>query len=477
NPTISSPANQAVLPLAPVNLTGTATDNTAVGNVELSIQDLNSGLWWNPANSSWGTTNARPIIAAWSSTTAPATSVNWRYTFTGVSSGGEYLVWAKTRDANGNVSGIVQRTFGMPGTTPPPPPPLPPMDTTRPNGTATYPLNNAQLPLAAVRFTGQATDNVGVTMVRVALRDMTTGRYWSGSGSSGFSTAYRQWDTVLDAPGATQTPWYWDWTPRAAGTYRLFVQAIDAAGNKDNSQGIVNFTVTGTAPELNPPETVLSNPANGATLPSGSVTLSGSASDDIGVAGVRVSIQDAALQYWTGSAWSPNPATVNATLGSPGGTSTTWSYAFTAPEGSYVLTATAVDTSNNLDASPATGSFSASGAPDTQAPTTSITTPAQNQQASSPVSFTGVVVDNVGATQVRVAIRNNALPAGSNWWNGSGWGGFGYVLATSDQPGPNGVWSYTFNAPATGSYGTYVRAIDGAGNLGAWSPWRSFSVV
>ena len=71
-----------------------------------------------------------PILAAWTITTAPATSVNWRYVFHGVSANTEYLVQVKTKDANAGASQIVQRTFGMPGTAPvAPPPPAPAHDT------------------------------------------------------------------------------------------------------------------------------------------------------------------------------------------------------------------------------------------------------------------------------------------------------------------------------------------------------------
>src|SRR5205823_121843 len=142
----------------------TATDNAAVANVELSIQDLGTGMWWNASNCSWeaGTTTARPAFAAWTSASAPATSVGWRYVFHGVGAGGTYLVEVRTRDASGHVSQVTQQTFGMPGTSPPPPPESN-TDTTAPNGTLAFPAANAALPFAQVNFSGSATDNVGVS--------------------------------------------------------------------------------------------------------------------------------------------------------------------------------------------------------------------------------------------------------------------------------------------------------------------------
>ena len=147
-PTITSPASQSVVsPLGPVTITGTAIDNASVGNVELSIQDMGTngtptGLWWNPAQSSWVTSNSRPILAA--QTVHHGTrgrTCTWRYVFHGVTAGHEYLVWAKTRDSNGALSQIAQITFGTPGTAPvAAPPPAPALDTTRPNGTLTFPV-------------------------------------------------------------------------------------------------------------------------------------------------------------------------------------------------------------------------------------------------------------------------------------------------------------------------------------------------
>jgi hypothetical protein len=97
------------------------------------------------------------------------------------------------------------------------------------------------------------------------------------------------------------------------------------------------------------------------------------------------------------------------------------------------------------------------------------------------VALTGSAADNVGVTTVRVSIKRNDLPAGSNWWNGSGWGAFTFVTATLTNPGgANTDWSYTFNPPATGvttGYGFQVRAVDSSANLGANTLWRNFSVT
>ena len=487
SPVFTAPANQSVQALAPVTITGTATDNSSVGNVELSIEDLGTngvptGLWWDPSQSSWTTSNVRPILAAQTFNTAPGTSVNWRYVFLGVTSGHEYLVWAKTRDANGGVSTIVQRTFGMPGTAPvAAPPPLPPQDTTRPDGTLTFPIATPQqtLPFAPITFTGQATDNVGVNMVRISIKQLSTARYYSGSGSTGFSTAFKWWETTLDTPDGTSTGWSFVWTPSSRvvpGDFQILVQARDAAGNVDSSTPNVKFTVSNVAPDTVAPETTLDTPTEGASFPTGPVSITGSATDNTAVGSVEVRITNSGGQYWTGSGWSATNTAVMATLATPGTTSTTWSYNFIAPStDTYQVTATAVDTSFVADATPAGPvGFSSVGSADTTNPgQTVVTSPAGNSTNAAPVTITGTATDNVGVVTVQVLIRNNST---NQWWNGTTFGAYTSVSADLDTPGGTSTgWSYTFNPPAGGNFGLQTRAVDAAGNVGANSTWRSFN--
>lgn len=255
---------------------------------------------------------------------------------------------------------------------------------------------------------------------------------------------------------------------------RLYV--AEATGER-----IQEFAVTDGTPDTNAPDTTITSPSDGAVLASGPIAISGSASDDRGVASVQVGIQNTATsQWWNGSSWSAPFVELNASLGMPGETTTTWSYTFSAPAGgSFAVRATATDTSASADASPATVSFSTSGTVDTTPPNAVVSAPATNSVLPlGPIIINGSAADNVGVVAVRVSIRNNGLPTGSNWWNGSGWGAFTYVTATLGSPGgPSTSWTYTFNALATGSYGFQVRSVDAVGNLGANTSWRSFSVI
>ena len=478
---VSSPAQSAVLPLSSVTLTGTATDNTAVGNVELSVKDYTTGLWWNSQNSSWEATQTYSM-ASYTATTAPATSVNWRFVFPGVSPQGRYLAEVRTVDHNGNKSQPTVRSFAMTGATAPPLPTPPTVDNVRPDATLGFPAPPpapaANLPNGLVHFTGNATDNVGVSVVKVALKRNSDGRWWTGSGSSGFGTTYTAFDATLATPGGTATGWSWDWTPRAAGAYTITVEARDAAGNIDASKPNVVFNVTSDAPDTVAPDTTITAPAEGATLPTGNVTIAGEATDDQQVSAVRLSIQNGSGQYWNGSGFTGTATTVNATVSGSGTPSATWSYTMAgAPAGSYTVNATASDASNNADASPATRGFTTAGAADTTAPSPSVTSPSQiNATAPMPsVTISGNVTDNnSGVASVRIAIQDTVS---KQWWTGSGWGTFRNNAAVVAVPGSTSTsWSYTFAPPAAGRYGYQVTAVDGAGNTSGATSWRTVTL-
>ena len=477
-PVVTAPAQQAVLPLGSVTFTGTATDGVAVGQVEISVKNADTGLWWNAANASWeaGPTSS---LAAWTASSAPATSVNWRFVFPGTAKLGRYIAEIKTRDHAGNISSIVVRTFAMTGATPPPVPPSS-LDTTRPDGTLQFPAPPPQpaasLPLGVVHFSGNATDNVGVNVVKIAIKDNATGRWWSGTGSTGFGTAFRSFDATLATPLGTSTGWTWDWTPRVAGAYTIQVDTRDAAGNVDGSKPNVVFNVTTEAPDLIAPDTAISTPAAGATVPTGNYQITGSATDDKRVVAVRLSINNTLGQFWNGTAWTNSPSTVNATLTGGGTPAATWTYNFAGTAGDYVVTATAVDASNNGDPEPPSRAFTMAGAADTQAPSPSVTAPAAvNATAPLPdVVIAGNVTDNVGTTAVRITIQDTVSKL---WWTGSGWGAITQVPTVVAAPGATSTtWSYLFSPPAAGNYGYQVTAVDAAGNVSAKTGWRTVTL-
>jgi DNA-binding beta-propeller fold protein YncE len=61
-------------------------------------------------------------------------------------------------------------------------------DTTPPNGTVDVPTPNQVFGAGTITLEGDATDNVGVAQVRVAIRNVTTQQWWTGTGWGGWTS-------------------------------------------------------------------------------------------------------------------------------------------------------------------------------------------------------------------------------------------------------------------------------------------------
>jgi len=91
----------------------------------------------------------------------------------------------------------------------------------------TAPLNNSTTLGGTVTISGTATDDVGVTEVRVRIRLNPGTTWWNGTSFGAF--AYVQ--ATLASPGATSTTWSYQFTPPAPGNFGLQVFALDAVGH------------------------------------------------------------------------------------------------------------------------------------------------------------------------------------------------------------------------------------------------------
>ncbi len=131
-------------------------------------------------------------------------------------------------------------------------------DTSPPTVTITSPTANATYTTGSLSLTlgGTASDNVGVTRVT-----------WANSrGGSGTATGTTSW---MASGIALQ-----------AGTNVLTVTAWDAAGNTKTASLAVTLSDT------TPPSVSITSPTSSATV-SGSITLTATATDNVGVAGVQ----------------------------------------------------------------------------------------------------------------------------------------------------------------------------------------------
>jgi hypothetical protein len=259
---------------------------------------------------------------------------------------------------------------------------------------------------------------------------------------------------------------------------------MDTSNNTNATVQTRTFTIAGGTPppDTAAPETTITNPVSGQEFGLAPITFTGAATDNVGVVGAQVSIQDTVSgMWWDGAAWAASQSWLTASLASPGSTSTTWSFGWTpGAEGSYSISARASDAVPNTDATPASAAFTVTAVlpPDTVAPDTTISFPTNNQVlAVAPITFTGGATDNRGVTSVQVAIRNRTT---LQWWNGTGWGSAFIWLNGASLGTPGGAsttWSYAWTPPGAALYAVTARAFDAAGNVDATRPWVNFQVA
>ncbi|WP_225409655.1 extracellular catalytic domain type 1 short-chain-length polyhydroxyalkanoate depolymerase [Stigmatella hybrida] len=148
-------------------------------------------------------------------------------------------------------------------------------DAVAPTVSLSAPVNGASVS-GVVRITANATDNVGVAQVQFLVDGTPVGT-----------------DT---------TPPYeatWNSAAAANGTHALVARAFDAAGNSTASS-TVSVTVSGGISDTTAPTVALTSPSSGATL-FGSVNLTATASDNIGVSRVDFLVDGAVVGQGTPS--------------------------------------------------------------------------------------------------------------------------------------------------------------------------------
>jgi hypothetical protein len=225
-------------------------------------------------------------------------------------------------------------------------------DLTAPVVGITVPAAGATL-AGTVMVSASVTDNVGVVGVQFKL---------DGADLGG---------ELVAAPYTVA----WDTTMAANGAHTLTAEARDAAGNVSTSAEVI-VTV---ANDLTAPTVGITVPAAGASV-AGAITVSASATDNVGVVGVQFKLDGADL----GGELTAAPYTVG------------WD-TLTVGNGAHTLTAVARDAVGNTS----TGSVIVTVANDLTAPTVEITAPAAGATVGGTVTVTASVTDNVGVVGVQ----------------------------------------------------------------------------
>src|SRR5438034_1294479 len=124
---------------------------------------------------------------------------------------------------------------------------------------------------ATITVTASASDNVGVVSVQFLL----DGNVAAEDTSSPYSVS-------------------WDTTSAGNGSHTLRARARDAAGNTTTSSAVTVTVSNGPPPDTTPPTVSITSPSSGSTV-SGTITVTASASANVGLAGVQFMLDGANL--------------------------------------------------------------------------------------------------------------------------------------------------------------------------------------
>jgi hypothetical protein len=443
--------------------TGTATDDVGVNAVTLSFRD-SAGRYLQDdgtVSASFNTFRVDPDVPG-------APTVNWSYDVV-LPAEGEWRLeataidTANQPDLRGETRDWIVSSTGVPPT----------VEITSPVSmippTAAAPVTVA--PGTVLTFAGTATDEDQLKRVEIYLRNNTTREALAADGTwsvNSIAAYHRISPTNLSAPTYN---WSYTTAPLSAGVYDFRVRATDNLELTTTSANTGRLTVNAQVPGDAFPDGRLNFTGTDQSIDVLHLDLAGTATDDIGVANVRVALRDADTNRYV----QPNGtmaaafATLNATLASPGATSTTWSLSTDLPtKGDFRVEAFAVDTSGQQDGSTSGATATYLIFPGDADPVLSeaLFVPSEGQSfTDGTIVASGRATDDVGTNNVQINIVNSlgqSMSSQGTFGTTVRW--INMFLTSPGSPGSN--YAYTSPVLPAGTYTVNVRAIDNNGQVG-----------
>jgi PKD repeat protein len=446
--------------------TGTAADDKGVNALTYWFRDESNNYLQEDGSvaSSFNTFRGTPDVvgatsATWQYEVTLPHEGTWRMSATAIDSSGQSDLRGATRDWLITSTGVAP-TVAITSPAPMTPPTAAPTLTVAPGGTLT--------------FSGTANDDDNLANVEISLRNSTTREQLASDGSWG--TDVIQGYYRVSPQNISGTSYNWSWTTPfnlSQGQYSFSVRATDDIGLTTSSANQGRLTINAQVPGDNPPNGLLDFTGTDSSIEVLHLDLAGTATDDIGVAGVRVSLQD----QDTGRYVQPNGtmaaafATLNATLASPNVTSTTWTLGVDLPtKGEFAVTAFAFDTAGQQDTSTSGATARYLVYPGDLDPTISDTlfSPTEGTAFTDARIFvSGRADDDTAMGSVQVAIVNSLgqymSSSGTFTSTTESW-----RTAFLNSPGtPGSNFSYTTPVIPSGAYTVRARAVDAYGQVQA----------
>jgi large repetitive protein len=458
-PTASITGPSGVVPSTTFTVTGTATDDVGVQSIGYTIRDANNRYLQDDgsASATYNQFSIAPDVVGGLSTT-------WSVEVT-VPYEGEWRIQVTPRDTAGQSSlDTIDRTWIVSTTGIEPSVAITEPAVMNPP-TAANPITVN--PGGQMTFRGSASDDENLNLVEIQLRNTSTREALASDGTWGVDVPagwYRISPQNLDAAS-----YNWSYTTPfnlSPGTYTFSVRAQDDVGLTTSTTNRGNLTINCQIPGDTPPDGLIS--------PSGTVTgvqtlhldLAGTATDNLGVASVRVSLEDQDTNRYLqpNGSMAASFATRDATLGTPGGTSTTWSLPVDLPtEGDWAVTVYAVDTAGQQDASLTGATARYPIYPGDQPPAVVMNLLAPQEGAvftDARILVSGRVEDDRQIAAAQVAIRNSAgqYMSSSGTFTSTTESWRTAFLNSPGSPGSN--YSYTTPVIPAGQYTVRVRGVD-----------------
>ena len=352
-------------PGSPVTFSGTATDDEGLHDVTINLRNTATGENL-AADGTWGV-NVNAGDHRISPLDIGGTTYNWSYTTPFNLTSGTYAFSVGASDDLGlntssNNRGSLTINVQVPGD-------AFPNGTISPTGT----INGVQV--LHLNLAGAATDDIGVSAVRVTVEERDSSRFVQPNGSLSAAVAYL--NATLANPGATSTTWTLSLDLPTQGDYAVTAFAYDTSDQQDPSTS----GATSRYPIYpgDAPPTVTENifsPQEGTAFVDGRIFVSGRVEDDQQIAGADVAIRNGLGQYMSssGSFTSTTVSWRSAFLNSPGSPGSNFSYTTPViPPGSYTVFARGEDQHGFVTPVPPQRNVTVTGSPTSGPPVSNFT--------------------------------------------------------------------------------------------------------
>ena len=154
--------------------------------------------------------------------------------------------------------------------------------------TISTPMMGEQIPVTGTLFTGTATDSSGIQRVRIYVYDYGRSTYTLLDAPAAYDPTTQQWSLAIQPTQITQ-----------GSQARLWVQAIDGAGNASAWLFREVLVEDLTPRDTTPPSVVILQPAASATLTADGFPFLGTATDANGIQLVRIYVYDYGRSTYT----------------------------------------------------------------------------------------------------------------------------------------------------------------------------------